>query len=173
MVAFAPIGSAAADAGLVEGIFTRHMRARGAHVGEYGIRADEHVVCDFEPVIETDIVLDHDAVADDHAALDKYIMRKLAVAPDARTRQYDAMLPEPRAGADHGILRNFRARMRNEAHARTASIKLAATRSTCARVISGKIGSDSTRFAIRLVTGKSSGLYPRSRKAGCSCTGTG
>ena len=48
-----------------------------------------------------------------------------------------------------------------------------ATSSICASVSSGYIGSDSTSRAAASDTGKSPSAYPRSRYAGCRCTGIG
>ena len=77
-----------------------NMRTRITHIGKDGIRPDENVVGNLQSVIQADIILDCHAVADRDTALDKDVMRELAIAPDARAFQDDAMLPEPCAVAD-------------------------------------------------------------------------
>ena len=137
-------GGVGADAGApldgrgLEPILAGDKGARIADIGEDGVGSYEHVVAKGDRVIEADIVLDHHPVAYDRAPFHEDVMGELAVAADARAREHDAMLPDAGALAYLSAFGDLGGRVRPiGSHILTAAIRAPATRSTCARVISG------------------------------------
>ena len=96
MVAFAPIEAPRLTVRARE--FRRvHLAARKPVVGEGGVRTDEHVVLERDPIPELHAAFDRDAVMHHHVVLDKDVVADVAVPADAGA--LENVRESPNAGA--------------------------------------------------------------------------
>jgi hypothetical protein len=78
--------------------------ARVLVVRERGVRPDEHVIGDSQPVPQLHAALDRHAIADDDVVLDEDVIADVAVAADLRARKDVRKGPDACAGSDSAAL---------------------------------------------------------------------
>jgi len=114
---------AAPDVGLlvVFGGVARKSRARGADVGKHHARSAEDIVLEYDTVVDGDVVLNLDSIADPHAACHEDVLSELAVpAYDGAAHDVTEM-PDLGVVADDGSIIDDRAIVDESGHFQPAT----------------------------------------------------